>query len=334
MSVDHQDLPVFEDDDARLCEDLFPEISVDWDNNNNEIMDRELVTIMDSSQSSCDDSISSSQHILKSMETTNSFSFSLEPRPIDICSMKVVSQVDLTASSSHGMIHEALFSNLSEILSETKEQREDPLLPDEQQSYVNSKPDAPKQEVPSTLSFPPPLSRQSLRSISASSNNSSSSNENKTSSDRWYERFEDLKVFFQTHGHCHVPINYTPNLPLSKWTKRQRYQMKLKQDGKPSSMSEERQQLLEDMGFLWDVRNSVWDTRYRELVHFHKMNGHCNVSISYDEYPKLGTWVKCQRRQYQLMMLGQKSHMTQVRIQLLNDLHFLWKGKLPARKNH
>jgi Helicase associated domain len=146
-------------------------------------------------------------------------------------------------------------------------------------------------------------------------------------SDRWIERFQDLKRFVLKHGHCHVPIKLEENPALSKWAKRQRYQWKLKQGGKHSTLTDARQVLLEDMGFLWDVRLSVWDQRFRELLLFRRSNGHCNVPLTCQRFSKLGTWVKCQRRQYRLLAMGRKSNMTPARIRQLNDLGFAWKGR-------
>jgi hypothetical protein len=147
------------------------------------------------------------------------------------------------------------------------------------------------------------------------------------SSDRWNDRLQDLKNFVLKHGHCHVPIKLEENPALSKWAKRQRYQWKLKQEGKHSTLTTTRQRLLEDMGFLWNVRYSVWDQRFQELVAFRCSNGHCNVPLRCKRFPKLGTWVKCQRRQYRLLDMGRKSNMTPARITQLNNLGFAWLGR-------
>ena len=141
--------------------------------------------------------------------------------------------------------------------------------------------------VPKSISFPPPppssssLTRASSV-ISASSLSTSSEPEGRSVSDRWNDRYQDLRT-----GHCHVPINYKENPLLSRWTKRQRYQWKLKQEGKQSSMTDTRQTLLEELGFLWDVRHTTWESRYQELLQFHKIHGHCHVSINCKEHPKL-----------------------------------------------
>lgn len=111
-------------------------------------------------------------------------------------------------------------------------------------------------------------------------------------SEHWIERFADLVKFREEHGHCLVPHNFQPNPALSQWVKRQRYQYKLKQDMKHSTLSDERQALLDTMGFVWDSHRVIWEERYRALHTFHEANGHSNVPSNYDD-KVLAIWVKC-----------------------------------------
>ena len=66
----------------------------------------------------------------------------------------------------------------------------------------------------------------------------------------WSEKFEDLCEFRKYYGHCHVPHTYERNAPLAQWVKRQRYQYKLKIEGKRSTLSDERVRLLNKIGFV------------------------------------------------------------------------------------
>jgi Helicase associated domain len=191
-----------------------------------------------------------------------------------------------------------------------------------------------RDEMPSSPAIPSTMiailtSDSSTLSSSSSSDDTNADDHDDpcNSPDRWVERFEDLKRFVLQHGHCHVPIKLERNPTLSKWAKRQRYQWKLKQAGRHSTLTDEREMLLESIGFLWDVRFSVWDQRFRELVAFRKSTGHCNVPLRCERFPKLGTWVKCQRRQHRLLAMGRKSNMTPGRIAQLNDLGFSWRGR-------
>lgn len=143
--------------------------------------------------------------------------------------------------------------------------------------------------------------------------------------DAWSQQYEALLEFKQKHGHCHVPHTYEDNPSLSRWAKRQRYQYKRKLENKQSSMSDARQQKLDDVGFVWDLQTMVWQERFNELVEYKKIHGDCNVPCRFEENPTLGMWVKCQRRQYKLFRSGQLSRLTPERFQLLTNMGFTWE---------
>ena len=45
------------------------------------------------------------------------------------------------------------------------------------------------------------------------------------------------------------------------------------------------------LGFIWDARDSVWETRFSELQRYNERFGDCNVPQAWAENPQLGTWV-------------------------------------------
>ena len=55
-----------------------------------------------------------------------------------------------------------------------------------------------------------------------------------------------------------------------------------------------------------------------------KRNGDCLVPLNYSKYPKLGIWVKEQRRHYALIKQKLPSHMTEERAASLNAISFCW----------
>jgi len=71
----------------------------------------------------------------------------------------------------------------------------------------------------------------------------------------WDLRFNELAAYEEKHGDCLVPQRYKPNKQLATWVKTQRKQYRLLQEGKTSSMTDERIAQLEDIGFKWKVRD-------------------------------------------------------------------------------
>jgi hypothetical protein len=148
----------------------------------------------------------------------------------------------------------------------------------------------------------------------------------KLQSDQWNDRFQDLLKFQQDHGHMFVPNNYPSNPPLSQWVKRNRYQYKLKQAGKHSTISEEREAALNAVGFVWDSHASFWQQRLQDLKQFAMKHGHCNIPTSYHDV-SLSLWCKHQRRQYNRLCRGHCSTMTPERFQALQALGFDWNPR-------
>merc|ERR1712129_16852 len=66
----------------------------------------------------------------------------------------------------------------------------------------------------------------------------------------WVKRYSELRDFKQKNGHCNVPLTHLPNPNLGLWVKTQRNHYKLMREGKPSSMTMKKKQLLEAIGFI------------------------------------------------------------------------------------
>ena len=95
----------------------------------------------------------------------------------------------------------------------------------------------------------------------------------------WLIRYEELIAFKQQHGHCNVPTRYVQNKSLGLWVSTQRHQYGLLCKGESSCITAERIAALEKIGFEWGLNyDSLWLTRYDELIAFKQHHGHCNVS--------------------------------------------------------
>jgi hypothetical protein len=147
----------------------------------------------------------------------------------------------------------------------------------------------------------------------------------------WSQRYQQAKEYSMAHGHCVIPHECVLNPGLAKWAKRQRseYQIYAKRRKGPhdrkvkSSMSKERVQLLNDIGFCWCHNKSSWNLRYQELCSYNDKHNHTLVAPN--ENRKLAVWVKAQRRQFRLMKEGAKSSMTSERCDHLDKIGFVWR---------
>jgi hypothetical protein len=144
--------------------------------------------------------------------------------------------------------------------------------------------------------------------------------------EQWNDRFQDLLTYRRTSGHCSVPHDFPTNQGLSQWVKRQRYQYRLKQTGRHSTLTDARQVELEDVGFVWDSHQASWDERFESLKEFQNFNGHCSVSSQYED-KTLAVWIKCQRRNWKLLKNGKKSALNGARICRLDSIGFEWNPR-------
>jgi len=141
---------------------------------------------------------------------------------------------------------------------------------------------------------------------------------------QWNYSYQKLLKFHKKSGHCLVPCEYEGDLSLARWVKRQRYQYYLLVHGKKASMNQKRVKMLDDIGFIWQAQDSLWQERFQALLEFKKEHGHCSIPTDYPLNQKLATWVKFQRRQYRLHREGFPSYISDERIAVLDKHGFQW----------
>lgn len=79
-------------------------------------------------------------------------------------------------------------------------------------------------------------------------------------------------------------------------------------------------ELLDIIGFIWDIHESLWQESYVCLVEFHNKFGHCNVSKGQKEYVRLAEWAAKQRKDKS----QNEPRLPQEKIDKLNKLGFEW----------
>lgn len=140
--------------------------------------------------------------------------------------------------------------------------------------------------------------------------------------DLWTMRYEELLDYKANNGDTIVPRDYPPNKQLGTWCDVQRHQMWLRRQGENSNMTEERIELLEKAEFIWDVREYRWNLKFNELAEFYIMNGHHKIPSKTKHGESLARWTRRQRSEYQKMLDGKKSLMSDDRIKKLQSINF------------
>lgn len=129
----------------------------------------------------------------------------------------------------------------------------------------------------------------------------------------WEQRFAELVEYKLEHGHCNVLDDSTEHPELARWVGRQR------QFRKASVLDSERIRRLEEIGFQFDPRDTVWEQMFTMLLDYKRRRGNCNVPAQSSEDRALAAWVRTQRRQ-------KKNHqISDERVQRLKAAGFAWK---------
>lgn len=69
----------------------------------------------------------------------------------------------------------------------------------------------------------------------------------------WERRLEQLREFKKEFGHCRVPQGWARNPKLNIWVNEQRRAYRLKQEGRYSSLDDEKHKTLDEIGFEFTV---------------------------------------------------------------------------------
>ena len=106
----------------------------------------------------------------------------------------------------------------------------------------------------------------------------------------WEERFAELVAYRAKYGNCNVPSYWSENPRLASWVHHQRYVRKL------STLTQDRLERLDKIGFVWDLREQRWESMFTALVEYKKSHGNCDVPVGWSPNPTLAAWINRQRR--------------------------------------
>ncbi len=125
----------------------------------------------------------------------------------------------------------------------------------------------------------------------------------------WEIFISKLKAYKSLLGHCNIPANYDISAEYKIRHVRENY--------KNGSLSKERIKQLNELGFIWGIRDTSWKTFISKLTAFKKEHGHCLVPMKYED-KWFGYKVGTVRQQYKDGKLSEE------RIKQLNNLGFVW----------
>ena len=149
----------------------------------------------------------------------------------------------------------------------------------------------------------------------------------------WNEKFQRLICYRAQHGDCRVPKTYKDDRELGSWVSMQRVLFK------KNRLPQDRKDKLDSLQFTWVLSDTPhptmpsskleekWHEKYRSLVEFKTLNGHCVIPKSYKP-DGLGLWVNNQRAAHA------RGDLSEARKALLDKMGFVWHIPKHAQKRH
>jgi hypothetical protein len=131
----------------------------------------------------------------------------------------------------------------------------------------------------------------------------------------WLKKYFALSDYKEKHGNFIIK-NKQLHSELYKWMLALR---KAKKSGNKEFLSETKINLLNDINFLWDEKESNWDKNYFKLKAFIELNGHCLVPVNYKENQGLYQWL--------LKIRKNRDKLSKDKIELLDSIGFEWDRK-------
>ena len=123
---------------------------------------------------------------------------------------------------------------------------------------------------------------------------------------QWLEYYNTLEEYIQETGGVEK-ITDIKKPVLMHWVFLQREEFQLWKEGQPTSMTLERQEKLDQQGIFWRYTDE-WFRFYLKLEKYHTKHGNCLVPQRCKKRPKLGKWVRDQRKQFKRYKKGKKPY--------------------------
>lgn len=134
--------------------------------------------------------------------------------------------------------------------------------------------------------------------------------------DNWNINYELAKQYYMENGDLLVPSNYETNekAKLGMWISRQR------KDYKTGKLSDERIEMLENIGMVWSIYDANWYEYYRLAKQYYDEEGNLLIPLLYmtKNGVKLGSWIGTQRKRYK------EGKISTDKIRLLENIGMIW----------
>ena len=133
----------------------------------------------------------------------------------------------------------------------------------------------------------------------------------------WEERYAELKMYYNENGHSNVPLKSSS---FGSWVQ---YQRQCYDKGKLGTHQIDK---LNEIDFIWNVREHQWEQRFIEVKEFIETNGHSCIPSTPKTKP-LQAWCGTQRKLWKMKQANStiECALTDEREERLESINFDWQ---------
>jgi hypothetical protein len=132
---------------------------------------------------------------------------------------------------------------------------------------------------------------------------------------KWMGMYQKLVTYKKEYNSTRVPAKYKEDPKLGNWVV-----VNQRKHNNHTTLSVERINRLESIGFFWNPLDAQWMEMDQKLVAYKKQHRSTYVPQYYMKDPQLGKWVYLQRYIYR------ENNLTEKRMERLNSVDFAWSA--------
>ena len=135
---------------------------------------------------------------------------------------------------------------------------------------------------------------------------------------KWMEKFELFKEFIEKFDRYPYKGEIYKGANLCSWCYNQRQAYR---GNNNRHISEERIELLNSIGFIWDMKNNMWESHFKLVKEFIEKFGRYPYADEIYKDANIGWWCSTQRQAYKGNI---DFKLSDKRIQMLDSIGFKW----------
>jgi hypothetical protein len=138
---------------------------------------------------------------------------------------------------------------------------------------------------------------------------------------RWNAKFQELIKYKKKYGHTCVSKKWKKYRYLGLWVERMR---SAKRFGKKGVLNEQKIQLLDSIGFVWEPRMIDTHGKFELLLKYKEENGHCHIPVLIAKQLGINSWIQYIRKT--------KYKLSAEQVAMFEGIGFEWDARVAALK--